>query len=84
MEEMPCSEFVERATEYLEGALEPDELARLEAHLPDCSFCDVYLEQIRTTQRLAALIADGEPRPGIDRSALLEAYRTWIVDRDAP
>jgi predicted anti-sigma-YlaC factor YlaD len=73
-----CREVVEIVTDYLEGALAPDVLARLETHLAACDPCRVYIEQIRTTQRLAAVAeaeAELERRP--DRDTLLAAFREF-------
>jgi anti-sigma factor RsiW len=67
-----CRELVELVTDYLDGALPPDALARVEAHLDACGPCRIYVEQIRTTSRLAAE-AELERRP--DRDALLAAFR---------
>jgi predicted anti-sigma-YlaC factor YlaD len=71
---MSCREVVEIASDYLEGALEPDVRARLEAHLEPCEWCRTYVEQMRTTTRLAALTAPAE-RP--DADALLAAFRAF-------
>jgi anti-sigma factor RsiW len=69
-----CREVVELVTDYLDGALSPEELARMEAHLAACPPCVTYVEQIRTTRRLAAAAeADLEQHP--DRDALLAAFR---------
>lgn len=69
-----CREVVEIVTDYLEGALAPEDLARMEVHLGACPPCQVYVEQIRTTRRLAAeAAAELEHRP--DRDALLAAFR---------
>jgi anti-sigma factor RsiW len=69
-----CREVVELVTDYLDGALSPEELARMEAHLAACPRCVTYVEQIRTTRRLAAAAeADLEQHP--DRDALLAAFR---------
>ena len=71
-----CREVVELVTAYLEGALEPDTRARFEVHLELCGPCAEYVEQIRTTSRLAAVaVAEFEVRP--DRDALLNAFRTF-------
>jgi hypothetical protein len=79
MAEMVCSEFVERVTEYLERALPADQLARVEAHLSDCSLCELYLQQVRTTRGVSARVAEGEPQPDIDVSDLMAAYRRWTA-----
>jgi anti-sigma factor RsiW len=70
-----CREVVELVTDYLDGALSPAELERMEAHLAACPPCVTYVEQIRTTRRLAAAAeaAALEQRP--DRDALLAAFR---------
>jgi anti-sigma factor RsiW len=69
-----CREVVEIVTDYLDGALSPEELARMEAHLAACPPCVTYVEQMRTTRRLAAAAeAELEGRP--DRHALLAAFR---------
>ena len=71
-----CREVVELVTAYLDGALDADTRARLEVHLELCGPCVEYVEQIRTTSRLAAVaVAELEMRP--DRDALLKAFRTF-------
>jgi anti-sigma factor RsiW len=69
-----CREVVELVTDYLEGALASDVHARLEAHLDACPPCVEYVEQIRTTSRLAAA-TEFEQRP--DSEALLAAFRSF-------
>ena len=34
--DIPCNQFVEIVTDYLDGALAPDDLARVEEHLGIC------------------------------------------------
>lgn len=51
--DIACIELVELLTEYLEGALPPDEVAAIDAHLERCPPCQVYLAQMRAT--IAAL-----------------------------
>jgi anti-sigma factor RsiW len=71
-----CREVVELVTEYLEGTLGPEEVARMEVHLGTCEPCRTYVAQIRTTSRLAAAAeAELERRP--DRDALLSAFREF-------
>ena len=68
-----CREVVELVTAYLDGALEPEDAARMAAHLKLCEPCVAYVEQIRTTARLtAAATLELELRP--DREALLRAF----------
>ena len=40
--------MVEIVTDYLDGALPPEEEKRLERHLETCPGCTEYLEQMRT------------------------------------
>jgi anti-sigma factor RsiW len=83
-----CREVVELVTAYLDGALDPHIVQRMDAHLQLCPPCVEYLEQVRTTARLAALSRPGaspplrsaataelELRP--DRDALLTAFREF-------
>jgi anti-sigma factor RsiW len=48
---VPCQRIVELVTDYLEGALDPDMTAEVEAHLALCDGCDIYVEQMRATIR---------------------------------
>jgi anti-sigma factor RsiW len=69
-----CREVVEIVTDYLEGKLDPDVARRLEAHLQLCPPCVEYVQQVRTTARLAAA-SDVELHP--DREALLRTFRQF-------
>ena len=71
-----CQEMVELVTEYLEGALAPDERARFDEHLAQCEACPKYLEQMRVTLRLLGRlrVEDVDPRA---REELREAFRGW-------
>jgi len=73
---MNCRQIVELMTEYLEGALSESERQRFEAHLSGCDGCTEYLEQLRTTMRLAARIAD-QPIPSEMEAKLLQAFGDW-------
>ena len=77
MEDLSCQELVELVTDYLEGALAPEEHARFEAHLAECPGCDRYVEQMRATVVLVGMSADLESRPEV--TGLLEAFRDWKV-----
>ena len=69
-----CREVVELVTAYLDGALSPEDAARMRAHLEHCDPCVRYVEQIRVTTRVAAAaVTLLEQRP--DRDALLAAFR---------
>lgn len=47
--DLACRELVELLTDYLEGALPPDEAAAVDAHLAGCDACRTYLQQLRAT-----------------------------------
>jgi predicted anti-sigma-YlaC factor YlaD len=69
-----CRELVELVTDYLDGVLDPSVVQRLDEHLKLCPPCVEYVEQMRTTARLAA-VTELEQRP--DRDALLAAFRDF-------
>ena len=48
-EHLPCIAVVELLTDYLEGALDPATVERVEAHLDICPPCVDFLEQLRST-----------------------------------
>jgi anti-sigma factor RsiW len=61
-----CREVVELVTEYLEGAMPPEDREVFERHLLVCPPCATYLDQIRST------VMDG----------LLDAFRGWKREAD--
>jgi anti-sigma factor RsiW len=63
-------------TDYLEGALAPDERVRFERHLADCDGCTAYLRQIRATLRAAGRLTERSLPDGV-RDRFLEAFRSW-------
>jgi anti-sigma factor RsiW len=73
---MPCREFVELVTEYLEGGLSARDRARFEAHIADCEYCETYLDQIRQTIEVLGRLPE-ESLSGTVRDTLLAAFRTW-------
>jgi anti-sigma factor RsiW len=75
VEELSCQELVELVTDYLEGAMAPEERERFETHVADCPGCDIYLEQMRATLALTHATAGLADRP--ETTALLAAFRDW-------
>jgi anti-sigma factor RsiW len=73
--ELACQEVVELVTAYLEDALDPVDRERFEEHLVFCDGCANYLEQMRTTVRLASRVED--QLPAELQAELLEAFRGW-------
>ncbi len=74
--EMPCREFVESVTAYLDGALPEVDRVRLEEHLAECPDCATYLEQLRVTLRVAGRIEPEHVSPTL-RGGLLQAFAAW-------
>jgi anti-sigma factor RsiW len=74
--DLSCRELVELVTDYLEGALPAEERARFELHLVYCRGCDVYVDQMRATLRLAGRLSEESLEPDA-RESLLVAFRGW-------
>jgi anti-sigma factor RsiW len=77
---VPCIEFVELVTDYLEGVLPARERRALEHHLGLCDPCAAYLEQMRETLRLTGALEVGDvPEAGVE--ALLDVFRAYQSER---
>jgi predicted anti-sigma-YlaC factor YlaD len=74
--ELTCKEVVEIVSDYLEGALSPDDRARFEEHLAVCDGCTNYVEQMRETIRLSGMLTE-EQIPVAQREHLRQAFRDW-------
>jgi anti-sigma factor RsiW len=78
--DVPCIEFVELVTDYLEGDLPARKRRALEHHLTLCDGCTAYLEQMRETRRITgALTVDDVPKAGIED--LMAAFRAYQAER---
>jgi anti-sigma factor RsiW len=75
-EDLSCKELIELVTDYLEGALPPDDRTLFEGHLAICDGCQAYLEQMRETIRLTGKLTDAA-LPEAAKQRLLDAFRTW-------
>lgn len=73
---LTCHEVVELVTDYLEDALPPEDLRRVEEHLAGCDGCTRYLAQMRETIRLTGMLTE-EQIPEEQKTALVGAFRTW-------
>jgi anti-sigma factor RsiW len=71
-----CRDLVELVTDYLEGALSPQQRARFQSHIAGCDGCTAYLEQMRETIRLTGTLREQQISPEA-RTALLHAFRGW-------
>ena len=73
-EDLPCVDFVELVTRYLEGALSTEERLVMERHLAFCSPCVDYIEQMRATIKATGALREEEvPEPVIE--PLMAAFR---------
>jgi len=72
--EMPCQELVELVTDYLEDRLSPVDRIRFEAHIAECEYCAIYLEQMRQTIATLGSLPASEVDPKA-MDALLGAFR---------
>ena len=57
-DEIVCREFVELATDYLDGAMPEPTLELVEEHLAMCDWCRDYLHHIEATAGAVAATAD--------------------------
>ena len=76
-DEIVCREFVEVATDYLDGAMPDETLELVEEHLAICDWCRGYLDQIETTARVVGAAADDPSTapPAATLQALVGAFR---------
>ena len=75
-EELTCQELVELVTAYLDNAQAPADRRRFDAHLVDCDGCSRYLEQMRTSIRVAGMVTEEQIDPAA-RDNLLRLFRDW-------
>jgi len=82
-EDFPCNEFVELVTAYLDGAMTPLEVRRLEEHLAVCPGCARVLEQFHAVIRMSGRLSESD----VDaiapsrREPLMTAFREWSAGR---
>jgi anti-sigma factor RsiW len=82
--DVSCTVFVELVTDYLEGAVTPDERAAVDHHLALCPHCVEILEQWRAVVALAGRLSEAHVEavaPEV-RAALLDAFRAGGSPRD--
>ncbi len=73
---MTCRELVELVTDYVEGRLDAERLARFEEHLAECPVCVVYVEQFRQTIDELGHLPPESLSPAVT-DELLAAFRDW-------
>jgi anti-sigma factor RsiW len=75
-EALTCRVLVELVTEYLEGALSPEDRARFDQHIAECADCTAHLDQMRRTLGVVGRLTEGSvPTDGSDVS--MAAFRDW-------
>jgi len=82
--DLPCQEFVALVTDYLEGALDPAQVAIVDAHLAVCDGCRRVLAQWREVIEVLGRLRErdvGEVDPTV-RASLVDAFRR--LRRSAP
>jgi anti-sigma factor RsiW len=77
-----CAELVEVISDYLEGALPPNQRKEVEYHLARCPGCANYVEQMRQTIRLSGKLKE-EPIPEDVSSRMVEAFRGFVRRRQS-
>jgi len=73
---MSCCELVELVTEYVEGTIDAERLARFEEHLAECPPCVHYIEQFRQTIEALGRLPSESVSPEAERE-LAAAFRDW-------
>jgi predicted anti-sigma-YlaC factor YlaD len=76
VDDLACQELVEIVSDYLEGALPEAERDRFDAHLEVCEGCRRYLDQMRTTIRVAGTLTEDNLDPDA-KDQLLQLFREW-------
>ena len=75
-EDVPCQEIVELVTDYVEGALAPEEREAVEMHLNLCDGCTDYLRQLRMSIELTGMLP-ADPLPPELEEELCAAFRSY-------
>jgi predicted anti-sigma-YlaC factor YlaD len=77
---LSCQELVELVTDYLEGALSPEDCDRFEEHLGSCQGCQIYLDQMRKTISVTGTLTEASI-PTDAQQHLLTTFRDWKSGR---
>ena len=76
VEPISCQDVVELVTDYLEGAMSPEDVARFDHHLSLCDGCVFYVDQIRMTIAAVGRIGEEDVPPEV-RDDLVAAFRDF-------
>jgi anti-sigma factor RsiW len=75
-EDISCREIVELVTDYVEGALGPEEREAVEMHLNLCDGCTDYLLQLRMSIELTGTLPAEAISPELEEE-LCAAFRSY-------
>lgn len=75
--ELVCADGVALLAEYLEGALDPRERARIDAHLAGCARCVAYVRSYCETPRIFREATAAREPAGLEQR-LLRALRARL------
>ena len=75
-DDIACRDLVEIVTDYLEGRLDEGTASRVATHLAECTGCDEYIEQMRTTIRLVGRVPVETLSPEV-KLGLMNAFRDF-------
>jgi anti-sigma factor (TIGR02949 family) len=73
---LSCADVIRLVSDYLDGALAPDDARRVEEHLAICPPCRGYLSQMRETKELVGRLSEDNLPPDM-QDALVEAFRDF-------
>ena len=74
-----CRSLFERLSEYLDGEIDAEGCADLDAHLADCPPCREFLESLRRTVRLV----QSDPSAALPVEARRAVVDAWRKAQDA-
>jgi anti-sigma factor RsiW len=74
-----CRALFARLSEYLDGEIDEDGCAHVDAHLADCPPCRAFLESLRRTVRLVR----SDPATGLPEEARRAVVAAWRKARAA-
>ena len=74
-----CRALFARLSEYLDGEIDADGCAHVDAHLVDCPACRDFLESLRRTVRLI----QNDPEGGLPEEARHAVVQAWRKAREA-
>jgi len=75
-QDLACIELVGLVTDFLEGALSPDDRARFEQHVAICKGCAAYVLQMRKTIEASSALK-GEGLSAAAQAELLRLFREF-------